>query len=67
MLLTMIFFMRGFLIRSTIITRTDRRVEGWLQRDGWIGGWVGGGMGGWVGLQKLITVLGRFYPYTGGV
>jgi hypothetical protein len=21
---------------------------------------VGGGMGGWVGLQKLITVLGRF-------
>ena len=22
---------------------------------------------GWVGLQKLITVLGRFYPYKGGV
>jgi hypothetical protein len=28
-----------------------------------VGGWVGG----WVGLQKLITVLGRFYPYKDGV
>jgi hypothetical protein len=26
-------------------------------------GWVDG----WVGLQKSITVLGRFYPYKGGV
>jgi hypothetical protein len=24
-------------------------------------------MGGWVGLQKLITVLGRFDTYKGGV
>ena len=32
-----------------------------------MGGLVVGGMGGWVGLQKLITVLGRFYPYKGGV
>jgi hypothetical protein len=24
-------------------------------------------MVGWVGLQKLITGLGRFYPYKGGV
>jgi hypothetical protein len=24
-------------------------------------------MGGWVGLQNLITGLGRFYPYKGGV
>ena len=34
---------------------------------GGMGGWVGGGMGGWVGLQKLITVLGRFDTYKGGV
>ena len=38
MLLTRAFFMRVFLIPYTIITRTDRRVEGWLRRDGWMGG-----------------------------
>ena len=34
---------------------------------GGMGEWVGGGMGRWVGLQKLITVLGRFDTYKGGV
>ena len=28
------------------VTRADRRVQGWLRRNGWIGGWVGRGMGG---------------------
>ena len=32
---------------------------------GWVDGWVKG-MGGW-GLQKLITGLGRFDTYKGGV
>jgi len=31
------------------------------------GGGGGRGMVGWVGLQKLITVLGRFDTYKGGV
>ncbi len=54
MLLTMFFF-GGWVfgigltsIRTTVITRTDRRVKGWF-RNGWMGGWMGGGMGGWVG------------------
>jgi hypothetical protein len=38
--------------------------------EGTGGGGKGGarqGTGGWVGLQKLITVLGRFDPYKGSV
>jgi hypothetical protein len=39
--------------------RTDRRVQGWLQRDGWAEGWVGGGMGGWVDRGGvLLFILG---------
>jgi hypothetical protein len=34
-----------------------------LVEEGWVDGW----MGGWVGLQKLITVLGRFDTYKVGV
>ena len=57
--------------------RADRRVKGWLRRDGWAEGWVGGGMGGlqklitffsgWAGLQKLITDLDMKNGYKGGV
>ena len=50
-----------------LLQATDRRVEGWLRRDGWIGGWVGGGIGGWVGLQTLITGLDMRNGYKGGV
>ena len=24
------------------VTRTDRRIEGWLRRNGWAEGWAGG-------------------------
>ena len=35
----------------------------------WVDGWVLSSrkIGGWVGLQKLITGLGRFDTYNGGV
>ena len=32
-----------------------------------MGGWVGCEMGGWLGLQTVITLLGRFDTYKGGV
>ena len=75
-----------FLYQSNVNTfnchrRTDRRVEGWLRRNGWeagevwvdrwaedwVGRWVGRGMGGWVGLQNLITDLDMRNGHKGGV
>jgi hypothetical protein len=44
-------FKRPYVQTHTVITRTDRRVKGWL-RNGCMGGWVGGGIGGWVGLRN---------------
>jgi hypothetical protein len=39
-------------------------MHGWVG-DGWGDGWV---RDGWMGgFAKVITVLGRFYPYKGGV
>ena len=49
-------------LRRTIITRTDRRVEGKLRLKEWVDGGPG-----WVGLQKLITDLDMRNGYKWGV
>ena len=53
--------------------RADRRVKGWLRRDGWAEGEGMGGLqklitffSGWAGLQKLITDLYMKNGYKGG-
>jgi hypothetical protein len=39
--------------QCSYVTRADRRVEGWLRRNGWAEGWAGGGMGLRVGFINI--------------